>query len=139
MATRDYFAKGWPAEGAVVEQAAVKTGETIGMFQFVEFTAGVSGQAGYIVVKPAAAAASKVFVAVDASTAFDVVSSGKLPVWLNVAGKIVVTPHVDTTSLSVGDLVEVKAAGVLQKKASNPAVGQVLELLADGDVRVLLF
>jgi sRNA-binding protein len=76
---------------------------------------------------------------VDDYDAYDVVSSGLLPVWTNTRGKIVVTPHVDTTGLAVGNELEVKAAGVLQKVNANEAVGLVLEITAEDEVRVLLY
>jgi len=135
-APRDFLSKGWPDESAIVDQFPLhSTAGDIAMFMLVELTA----EGGKLVAKKAAAGAAKVKVAVDDYSAFDVVSCGQLPVWLNTAGKVIVTPHVDVTGLAVGNEVEVKANGILQKKAAAPAVAIVAELLANGDVRIILY
>jgi hypothetical protein len=133
---RDYFSKGWPSEGAVIE--SVKMHSTTGnseMFQFVELVL----EGTNIVARQAAATAAKVYVAVDNYDATDVQASKLLPVWTNTAGKIIVTPHVDTTALAVGDEVEIDSAGAVIKQSANPAIAQVLEITADDEVRLLLY
>jgi esterase/lipase superfamily enzyme len=133
---RDYIAKGWPQAGEVVDQFPLhSTGGDIAMFMLVQLVA----EGGVLVAQKAAAGATNVKVAVDDYDAYDVQSAGKLPVWLNVSGKVIETPHADTTGLAVGDEVEVKAAGIIQKKASAAAVGKVASISGDGDVRVILY
>ena len=133
---RDYFAKGWPGESAVVEPLPLHSTGGVGtlMFMAVEVVA----EGGVAKVQKATAGQTNILIALDNSTAYDVVSSALMPVWTNISGKIIVTPHVDLTALGVGDQLEVQGAGLLVKKASAAAVGKVLALTTDG-VRVLLY
>lgn len=133
---RDYFAKGWPCESAVVESFPTHSvNGDVEMFMLVEQV----NEGGTLVTRKASAGATRLGVAVDNYDAYDVQSSKLLPVWTNVSGKIIGTPHVDITGLAVGDEVEVQGAGLLVKKAAAAAVGQVQAISADGDVRVILY
>jgi len=136
-APRDYTAKGWPGDQAIVESFPLHTGVTGQIEMFMVVSAVL--EAGAIVAQKAAAGAKRVYIAVDNYDAFDVTSATKLPVWTNTQGAIIVTPHVDTTGLAVGDELEVSGtAGVLIEGATNP-VGKCLEITADDEVRVLLY
>lgn len=133
---RDYFAKGWPCESAIVESFPTHSVDgDVEMFMLAELV----NESGTLVVRKASAGAARVLIAVDNHDAYDVQSSKLLPVWTNVSGKIIETPHVDVTGLAVGDEVEVQGAGLLVKKASAAAVGRVQSISTDGDVRVILY
>ena len=138
MTPRDYFAKGWPGDDAIIESVPMhSTSGDCPMFSFVNLVA----EGGTIVASLAASTSTpeQLSIAVDDYDAYDVKSSAKLPVWTNIRGKIVVTPSVDTAGLSVGDEMEIKSNGTLQKKASQPAVAKCLEITPDNEVRVLLY
>ena len=138
MTPRDYFAKGWPGDDAIVESVPMhSTDGDCEMFSFVNLVA----EGGVIVAKSAASTSTpeSLAIAVDDYDAYDVKSAAKLPVWTNIRGKIIVTPKVDTSGLAVGDEMEVKSAGSLQKKGSQPAVAKCLEITADNEVRLLVY
>ena len=136
---RDYFAKGWPGDEAVIESKPLHTGASgqIPMFGLVN----IVNEAGVAVVQKAAAGSvpEKVFVAVDNYDAFDVISCALLPIWMNNRGKIIVTPHVDTTGLAAGDEMEINASSLLIKKSAGAAVGLCLEITGDDEVRFLMY